>query len=56
MSRIPASYWGDILYDYVRNRGNVSPRTTVEFINLVSKDTVHLELEAALGRLGSKDS
>ena len=25
-----------------------------EFINVVSEDTVHLELEAALGRLGSK--
>lgn len=25
-----------------------------EIINLVSKDTVHLELEAALGRIGSK--
>jgi len=29
-------------------------RIPPEFINLVSRDTVHLELEAALGRLGSK--
>lgn len=31
--------------------GNPIP---TEFINIVSKDTVHLELEAALGRIGSK--
>ena len=35
-------------------RDSSGNRIPTEFINLVSRDTIHLELEAALGRLGKK--